>query len=47
MLTSTFVRPTLEYSNAVWGPFFTLDQRKEEKVQHRATQLLTNHMKRD
>jgi len=39
-LFTTFVRPTLEYSNAVWGPFFTLDQRKVEKVQRRATQLL-------
>jgi len=36
-LFTTFVRPTLEYSNAVWGPFFTLDQRK---VQRRATRLL-------
>jgi len=39
-LFTTFVRPTLEYSNAVWGPFFTLDQRKVEKVQRRATRSL-------
>ena len=24
-LFTAFVRPTLEYSNAVWGPFFVLD----------------------
>ena len=30
-LFTAFVRPTLEYSNAVWGPFFVLDQRKVEK----------------
>ena len=34
------MHPTLEYSNAVWGPFFVLDQRKVEKVQRRATHLL-------
>jgi len=34
------VRPTLEYSNSVWGPSFILDQRKLEKVQHRATHLI-------
>ena len=39
-LFTAFVRPTLEYSNAVWGPFFVLDQRKVEKVQRRATRLL-------
>ena len=33
----TVVRPTLEYCNSVWGPLFILDQRKIEKVQHRAT----------
>ena len=39
-LFTAFVRPTLEYSSAVWGPFFVLDQRKVEKVQCRATRLL-------
>ena len=39
-LFTAFVRPTLEYSNVVWGPFFVLDQRKVEKVQRRATRLL-------
>ena len=36
----TMVRPTLEYSNSVWGPSFILDQRKLEKVQCRATHLI-------
>ena len=39
-LFTAFVRPTLEYSNAVWGPFFVLDQRKVKKVQRGATRLL-------
>ena len=39
-LFSTLVRPILEYNNAVWGPHYTLDQRKIEKVQQRATRLL-------
>ena len=36
----TVVRPTLEYCNSVWGPSLVHDQRKIEKVQHRATRLL-------
>ena len=40
LLFTAFVRPTLEYSNAVWRPFFVLDQRKVEKVQGRTTRLL-------
>ena len=39
-LFTTLVRPILEYSNAIWGSLFTLDQRKVEKVQRRATHLL-------
>ena len=39
-LFTTLVRPILEYVNAIWGPLFTLDQRKVEKVQRRATRLL-------
>ena len=38
----TILRPTLEYSNPVWGPQFILDQRKLEKVQCRATRLLSS-----
>ena len=39
-LFTVFVHPTLEYGNAVWGPFFVLDQRKVEKVQRRVTCLI-------
>ena len=39
-LFTTLVRPILEYGNASWGPLFTLDQRKVEKVQRQATRLL-------
>ena len=39
-LFSTLVHPILEYNNAIWGPHYTLDQRKIEKVQRRATCLL-------
>ena len=41
-LFTTLVRPILEYGNAIWGPLFTLDQRKVEKVQRRATRLLSS-----
>ena len=37
----TLVRPTLEYCNSVWGPSCILDQRKIEKVQHRAMKMLS------
>ena len=37
----TIVRPTLEYCNLVWGSLLILDQRKIEKVQRRATRLLS------
>ena len=32
--------PWCVYHNSVWGSSFALDQRKIEKVQHRATRLL-------
>ena len=37
----TIVRPTLECCNSVWGALFILDQRKIEKIQRRATRLLS------
>ena len=40
-LFTTLVRPTLEYSNFIWGPHFVLDQRKIEKVQRRATKMIS------
>ena len=39
-LFSTLVWPVLEYNNTIWGPRYTLDKRKMEKVQQRATRLL-------
>ena len=31
-LFTTLVQPILEYSNAIWGPYFVLDQRKVESA---------------
>jgi len=37
----SLVWPILEYVNLVWEPFFIADQQQIEKVQRRATQLIT------
>ena len=37
----TVVCPTLEYCNLVWEPLFVLHQRKIQKIQRRATRLLS------
>ena len=42
ILFKVLVRPILEYGNAVWGPFFVTDQIAIEKVQRRATKLVTS-----
>lgn len=42
MLFKTLVRPHLEYGNLVWGPFNRADQRAIERVQRRATRLVSN-----
>ena len=39
-LFSTLVQPILKYNNVIWGPHYTLDKRKVENVQQRATHLL-------
>ena len=39
-LFSALVQPILEYSNTTWGSHYTLDMRKIEKVQQRATSIL-------
>ena len=41
-LLTTLIRPTLEYSNPIWGPHFILDQRKVEKIHRRATKLISS-----
>ena len=35
------VRPILEYGNAVWSPTYQADKIKIEKIQRRATRLIT------
>ena len=41
LLFRTMVRPHLEYANSVWGPFNREDQKKVERVQRRATRLVS------
>ena len=41
LLFKTLVRPLLEYGNAVWGPHNKADQLAVERVQRRATKLVT------
>ena len=42
LLFKSLVRPHLEYGNLVWGPFNRADQRAIERVQRRATRLVTS-----
>ena len=35
------VRPILEYGNVVWGPTYETDKKRIEKVQKRATRLIS------
>ena len=42
LLFKSLVRPHLEYGNLVWGPFNRADQRAVERVQRRATRLVTS-----
>ena len=42
MLYKTLVRPHLEYGNLVWGPFNRADQKLLERVQRRATRMVTS-----
>ena len=37
---NTLVRPHLEYSNVIWGSFYTLDQNRIKNVQRAATRLV-------
>ena len=41
VLYKSLVRPVLEYGNLIWGPFYTHDQIQIEKVQKRASRLVT------
>ena len=40
MLYKIMVRPHLEYSNVMWGPFYQGDIRSVETIQRRATKLI-------
>ena len=40
MLYKSLVRPTLEYGNPIWGPYYVLDQQAVERVQRRATKMI-------
>ena len=40
-LYKSLVRSIIEYGNTIWGPYYILDQQSIEKIQRRATRLLT------
>ena len=39
-LYKTFVRPIVEYNNVIWGPFYTLENQKLERIQRKATRMI-------
>ena len=41
LLYKSLIRPHLEYGNVIWGPHYKEDQKAVEKVQRRATKLIT------
>ena len=40
LLYKTMVRPLLQYGITIWGPFGKVDQKRLERVQRRATQMV-------
>ena len=39
-LYTTLVRPIVEYNNILWGPTYTLDNQKLEKIVRKATRMI-------
>ena len=39
-LYKTLVRPIVEYNNVIWGPSYTLDNQKLERIQRKATKMI-------
>ena len=42
LLYKSLIRPHLEYGNLIWGPFFKQDAQLVERVQRRATKLISD-----
>ena len=42
LLYKSLIRPHLEHENVIWGPHYKEDQKALEKVQKRATKLITS-----
>ena len=40
ILYKSLVRPTLEYGNPIWDPYYVLDQQAVDRVQRRATRMI-------
>ena len=40
ILYKILVRPILEYGNIIWGPYYSGDKHKIDRVQHRVTRLV-------
>ena len=47
LLFKSVVRPFLDYGNAIWGPFGKVDQKRLERVQRRATRMVTRDTSRE
>ena len=41
------VHPILEYGNIIWEPYYLIDQRKVETIQHTAIKLVTRLQEKD